>query len=278
MFQQFYKPHPALQPFVKEYHLLHLDFVNLPKTAAKPYPPRGEQCLYFYPRNTLSKVEKGTGIIDSSAHSILAGQPLTRVNMSIPRDYIMLKVAFNPSGLFRFLGIPLTHFTDSGIETEAVLGNEIKQVNEQLKNTEGYQNMIAVVENFLLERIKKVKFDISHIDQVCFKIQNPNNNFSLDALARQAYLSPRQFERKFVERIGVSPKLYARIIRFQNAFKIKDKNPDLNWLQIAVNNGYTDYNHLVKDFKQFTGVTPTILMSEHEGFEKLAEQCRFFTT
>lgn len=87
--------------------------------------------------------------------------------------------------------------------------------------------------------------------------------FSLDWLANQANLSPRQFERKFSERMGIGPKLYSRISRFYQTFDYKEKHPQIDWLTVAVRFGYTDYDHLAKDFKQFTNVTPNIILREY---------------
>ncbi len=68
---------------------------------------------------------------------------------------------------------------------------------------------------------------------------------------------PRQFERKFNEHMGVSPKLYARIIRFDYVFRLKNRHPEKDWLSIALECGYHDYQHLAKEYKEFTGCTPT---------------------
>ena len=86
-------------------------------------------------------------------------------------------------------------------------------------------------------------------------LQHPNT-VSLDWLADQACLSQRQFYRQFVEREGVSPKMYARIARFENAMKLKNARPSLDWLSVALELGYYDYQHLVRDFKEFTQRTP----------------------
>nr|WP_262899485.1 helix-turn-helix domain-containing protein [Chryseosolibacter histidini] len=79
---------------------------------------------------------------------------------------------------------------------------------------------------------------------------------SLDWLAGESCLSPKQFTRKFYERTGVNPKTYLKIIRFTKAVNIKNAYPDRDWLQIAFECGYFDYQHLVKDYKEFTKNTP----------------------
>lgn len=82
----------------------------------------------------------------------------------------------------------------------------------------------------------------------------------LDWLADQACLSQRQFYRQFMEREGVSPKLYARIARFENAMKLKNARPSIDWLSIAIELGYYDYQHLVRDFKEFTQLKPNAFL------------------
>lgn len=78
----------------------------------------------------------------------------------------------------------------------------------------------------------------------------------------QSYLIP---DRQFKERTGVNPKLYERIIRFDKAFRVKNSQPRFDWLRIAVECGYHDYQHLSKAYKDFTGLTPT-------GFHALEEK------
>ena len=79
---------------------------------------------------------------------------------------------------------------------------------------------------------------------------------TVEAIAREACLSTKQLDRKFKERSGVNPKVYERIIRFDKAFRLKNSHPGYDWLRIAVACGYHDYQHLVKEYKTFTGLTP----------------------
>lgn len=83
-----------------------------------------------------------------------------------------------------------------------------------------------------------------------------DSNVPLDWLARESCLCTKQFKRKFNERIGVNPKTYARIIRFNKAFNTKNAHPNWDWLKIAIQCNYSDYQHLSKDYKEFAGLTP----------------------
>jgi transcriptional regulator GlxA family with amidase domain len=92
---------------------------------------------------------------------------------------------------------------------------------------------------------------------------------SIDSLAAAACLSARQFERSFVERVGMGPKLYSRIVRFDRAFRLKEREPAADWLSVALACGYYDYRHLVRDFRDFAGVTPPALLAAENAHTQL---------
>jgi AraC-like DNA-binding protein len=101
-----------------------------------------------------------------------------------------------------------------------------------------------------------------------FILQNPSL-MSIDTLASEACLSPRQFYRQFTERMGISPKMFGRITRLDYAIKIKNAQPQKDWLSIALELGYYDYQHLVRDFKEFTHLTPNgFLIAEGKSPER----------
>ncbi len=119
--------------------------------------------------------------------------------------------------------------------------------------------------------IKKSRVAHSPIDVIAKLLLLEPDKFSLDWLAKQSCLSVRQFQRKFSERIGVSPKLFSRISRFDKAFRLKNNNRHLDWLHIAMEAGYHDYQHLAKDFIEFAGVLPNSLIQE----EAKSPECLF---
>jgi transcriptional regulator GlxA family with amidase domain len=76
-------------------------------------------------------------------------------------------------------------------------------------------------------------------------------------LAAYSGISSRQFERVFCERYGMRPKLYARIVRFQAALDSKARSSTKSWTDVAHEFGYHDQMHMIHDFEEFTGETPT---------------------
>jgi len=251
-------PNPALRECVRLFQIIGCEFpASLPVLPIKAYWPRAENCLSLFPKDP-EKIEYGfDGKPLESPRSRLYGQHSIATNRHVGRDFMVFQVQFQPGALFQLTGIPTHELTNTFVDAEAIFSTELRLVNERLSYTKHYTEMIPIVEHFLLYLLNRAKQkQLRPIDKVSqFMLQNPSF-VSLDWLADQACLSQRQFYRQFMERGGVSPKLYSRIARFENAMKLKNSRPNLDWLSVAVDLGYYDYQHLVRDFKEFTRLTP----------------------
>lgn len=245
-------PHPALQPFIKAFWYLRIKSdMPLPALNATPMP---EQSLYFYPKSKpKAELPNDQFLIPSKAN--IFGQSTTPAKLYVPQDYLMFKIMFQPGGFYRLFNIPMTLFTDKPEDSEAVFGKEMTDMRDQIEQTEDFEKMVHIAENYFFQKIKQVKIAALPLDTVLQQLNWENQ--SLDKLARHACLSTRQFERNFLARIGVSPKFYGRIVRFNAAMKGRMKQPNESLMTTAYDYGYFDHNHLLRDFKQFTGSVPT---------------------
>lgn len=258
MIFQDYLPNSALREYVKCYHLRHFVFYNDMPVPFKPYAPRPEQTLAFYPRDPEFVEYVSSKEIIQRPRSMIMGQYTVRTNRHVGgRDWIALFVDFQPGVLHRITGIPYHELTNTFIDAESVFSKEIRLVNERLNSTDCYNEIIEIVETFLLMLMQKSKKDFHPIDKATNLIIEHPECASIEWFAKEACLCPRQFERKFKERMGINPKLFARIARLKNAVRMKNNCPGEDWLSIALACGYYDYQHLVKDCQEFTGVAPT---------------------
>ncbi len=261
MLYKYIQPSPFLYDFVRDYLVAHFVFEKNEVIPFKPYAPKPEQGITFFPRGFVSIADENNRSIMKAPKVSIFGQQLSRYNFHLTQEYLMLRVHFYPGALYRLLGIPLYEFTDQYSDAATIINREVEDVNDKLANCISYEQLIQVIEAYLAEKIKKSK-DHYLIDDIAACMLAYPSKFSLDYLANQACLSPRQFNRKFTERLGIGPKLYSRIIRFYKAYQYKEKHPQADWLSIAVLFDYADYQHLVKDFKGFAGVTPAIWINE----------------
>lgn len=250
-------PNPQLRHFIQFYRVLHFQFdPTIKDIPFKPYPPRPETCLSFYPRDTEKVAYPGSSQIIDSYRSALFGKHSVVTNRYVGRDFILIQVVFHPTGLHRLIGLSAFELTNAYLDATTVFSPEINQVNARLSSAENISEMVAIVETYLLKLAAHSPNETHALDSVSALMLQHLDRFSLDYLAKESCLSPKQFERKFMERVGVNPKYFARIIRFDKAFRLKNAHPEKDWLSIAIKCGYYDYQHLAKEYKEFTGYSP----------------------
>ena len=269
-------PHPALREYVRLFQIVGCTFPNtMQQLPVKAYYPKAENCLSFFPKD-LEKIEYGfDGKLIPCNLTRLYGQHNISTNRHVGRDFMVFQIQFQPGALARLTGMPMSLLTNTFIDAETAFSKEIRSVSERLSYTKHYTEMIPIVEGFLFYLIKRqptnhYKSHLLPIDRVNQFILEKKGNISLDWLANQACLSTRQFYRQFTERHGTSPKMYARIARFENIMKNKNLAPHKDWLSIALELGYHDYQHLVRDFKEFTTLTPNqFLIADGKAPERI---------
>jgi AraC-like DNA-binding protein len=250
-------PSPSLQEYVRKHQIIRFEFgaeVNLP---IKAYSPRPEHCLVFYLRDLLNISYPSSNIFDKHPKCTLIGQHTMLTNRHVARDFWALQIVLQPGALYRLTGIPTYELTNSFIDAEIIWKNEIRSIHDQMCNTDDIYQTIKIAEVFLENIISRKKSYLHSIDKVSTIILNQNKPISIEYLAHEACLSLRQFNRKFNERIGINPKHFDRITRFDKAFRMKNAIPELDWLYIALSCGYYDYQHLAKDYNEFTKMNPT---------------------
>jgi AraC-like DNA-binding protein len=257
------RPSAHLREFIKDYLLIHFDFSSNETAPIKPYPACPKQGIIFYVKGSVISIDSVTGISEKRAQTVVFGQTVARQDLHLSKDYLAISVRFQPGALHKFLRNPMTDFIQKNVDAELVMGKEIRMLNEQLMNTESFEVMLALIEEYLWKRIRQLKENVHPVDKIGQLIFENPQKFKLDKIASEACLSASQLERKFLQQIGVAPKFYARICRFYKAYLIKQRNPGLPWLDVAWEIGYNDYQHMVKDFKEFSNCTPNRLIQEN---------------
>jgi AraC-like DNA-binding protein len=263
-----FSPQPALHDYVRYYQLVHLVFSCDAIIPFKVFAPRPENCLCFFPADAESLEYKGSDRKDKLSRSTIMGQQLAVTNRHIGRDFLAIRVIFQPGALFRLTGIPANELTNAHVDAESVFCHEIHRVNDRLSSTRNYAELFEIIETFLLQRVRQLKREKHAVDHAGFLILQNSGQHSMDDLANEICLSPRQFIRKFNERMGVSPHVFSRVARFDKSLEMKNNNLSKSWLDIALDCGYYDYQHLVRDYKDFTGLSPTaFLVEDHRSPE-----------
>jgi AraC-like DNA-binding protein len=132
-------------------------------------------------------------------------------------------------------------------------------LSRQLQDSQSLTDMMFSCNNFFLScLLLNDEDDSANRTHIISMLTQCNSYSSIEQLAASACMSVKTFERKFIQQAGVTPKMFARIVRFSKALALKDSNTCRSWTSIAHTCGYFDQTHFIKEFKLFTGETPSI--------------------
>ena len=250
------EPHLSLKEFVRKYQIIRWQYDATAIPPNKTLAPRPEHSLTFYIRDQQSFSFVNSTKKEYYPKTIISGIHDKTIIRDCGHDFWALKIIFQPCALFKLTGLPMKELVSNYVDAEIVLGYEVRLLQQRLNSTDNLKEMILIIEIYLQHLVKQQKKEHLHIDNICKEILYQTESKNLDILAKNSFLSTRQFIRKFEERTGISPKLFDRIVRFDNAYRLKNNQPNLDWLSIALNCGYYDYQHLAKDYNDFTNTTP----------------------
>lgn len=253
-----YIPHPALQEYVLSISTVNVELPEGLDNVVTPYPPTPFQSLMFYCNDPVSMNREGEEDFDKQPISMIIGPQFSRVNIKVEKKLKAIRVDFFPGGMYRMLGIPMHELFDGGFDALLFFNAEMKLINEQLQHISSLPEGKIIVEEFLLQRIKNLK-QILPFDAAMQILLSNNGDIAIEKIASLSCLSIKQFERKCKERLGMNPKLYARILKFSKAYRLREAFPQLSWIKIAYEAGYYDQMHMIKDFKVFAGVNPSVI-------------------
>lgn len=252
-----YPPGPATQHLVRVYRVVHFTLAAAHAGAVKVYTPTAEHCLQLFAREP--ETAEYTNGQRYQWDSVITGAHDTTVRRIVPADFLMVQVVFQPSGLHRLTGLPAATLHNGYVDAEALLGPRVTRVTDALQGATSYGAMIASVEAFI-QALADSRRSPHHLE-AGLRLLRDDPTVSVERVASWCGLSLRQMERCCRERTGLGPKAFARLSRFDRAFHGKLQHPELDWLSIAVACGYYDYQHMARDFRHFTGLSPSRLLA-----------------
>lgn len=258
---QVFDPHPLLASFVQNIFLI--DYVMEPNSPplVGQYPPTPQHCIFLYIKEKI-KAKKVTEVeYKIRPNAVVVGPQVTRMELAVEQDHTIAVIGFFPGGLYQLLGIPMEEIFDEGYDAFELISSDINELVDRCAELKNFDKIHECVQNYPLGKLTKVK-EVLPIDIALMEMLHFQENVSIAAVAYDSCLSLRQFENKCKERLGFSPKVYARLIRFSNAYRFFERSEKPDWAAIAYHAGYYDQMHFIKDFKEFAGITPVMMEEE----------------
>jgi AraC-like DNA-binding protein len=255
--------HPALRSLIRHIVIIEADFGNMPVSIAGNYMPSPDHAMFINLYTRLKSKKSGENNFNTVTSCTLMGAQITPFKLLVEESHKTVSIIFQPGGLNRFLNIPITELFDNGYSAREVVGREIEELLDKSHDTISLHELDTIVQSYFLRKLSQVKEPLPIDFALQYLLTNYNTN--MDKIAGMACMSVRTFERKCKERLGMPAKMYARIARFNKAYKILESRPIISWSDLTYEVGYYDQTHFIKDFKEFAKLTPTILHKELSG-------------
>jgi len=259
----FASPSKTLAPYIKRYWAIE-NVLDKGEICVQRIIPTGltELMLYFTPRPKVLNNNKYL-----SDNVALYGHQNNFYDIELTGDLSVFSIVFQPQGLMQFFKFPLHEICNQNVPLKHISGQAGRDLEEKMGEAATFHQRVSIVENFLgnILQNKGADFEFRRINRIAELIKNTGGNIAINQMTSEACLSRKQLERIFAERVGISPKQYLKIIRFQFVLFQKQQNVDWNMTELSYESSYFDQAHFTKDFKSLCGMTPGQYFAENEA-------------
>ncbi|MEK4976102.1 helix-turn-helix domain-containing protein [Bacillus sp. FSL K6-6540] len=173
-----------------------------------------------------------------------------------------IRVKFRPGGFYPFVNTSMDRLTDSSIGTMEILQVEPHTLEQGLLTAEEPELKVRYMEELIRRILPEEDEQIERIHTMIDQIHHNRDIIRVEQVSECFHMSPRSLQRLFKQYVGVSPKWVIRLYRLQNAAEMLDGLDHQDVLELAMDMGYYDQSHFIRDFKAVIGKTPEVYMRE----------------
>lgn len=203
-------------------------------------------------------------VVSGTRHTYFSFQPGARLCMAGFR--------FTLFGFHLLWGMPAHHFTDHNFDAADVWGKEMEWVREQLHQAADSAGRIRVMHDWVIAKIPEKSFPEvrkwKQVEQQILQRDMPVAHF----LEKTLGYSHKHSLQLIKEKCGLTPKAIQKVNRFDRALRILNRRASVDWADLALEAGYSDQSHFIRDFRRFTGYTPAVYLDEKPRIYRLYEQ------
>jgi len=238
-----HQPHILLQKFIESYWVLHTDSSSL----EIPLLANASTTIFINLGNTKEGIDSFKPL---KPGRIYMGGPATSARFfnCFPGN-IFVGIRFKPGGLCMFYRVPLAEMVDKVVEFEDRQLSYILDMDDRLPSR---------LDEYFLSK-KKQAYPVFNLADVVYQYKG---QISVDMLARESNMSNRTLERYFFNHVGIGPKEFINIVRFKEVMaSLNDRSVEKEFAKIAIEMGYYDQSHFIKEIKRRAGSIPTAIES-----------------
>lgn len=251
------RPRPELRPYVRYYWVLESDTLSSTLTV-----PIGCPQIIFHRKEPLYIPE----LECAQSRFTISGQVNFPAHVSSKGDVDMIVAVFYPHTIGMFIGTPPSAFYNQEISGYDIENKSLNRLADIISGCTDSADAINILEGWLMKRVKRT-VDTDRIEAVVRAVlMSPS--IGVNSLAEIACVCKKQLERIFRYYVGMNPKEYCCIARFQKALRMMQLGSQ-DYVGIAHSAGYSDQSHFIRDFRRYSGFSPRQLLQCMEPYSDL---------
>ena len=258
------QPTGFLKNFIKQYCFMESETIDRTITE-RVIPTENIQLMFHYKDPFI--VYRSDNAIIKQPRSILSGLSDSFLDVSTNGETGVVFISFYPTGACHFFNFPLSEIENQSIDMSDIPGMDVRQIEDALYCTNSIKGKISVIEMFLLSRYSPISYhDTMLIQKGVELIKHFKGHIRATELSNILSTTPKTLERKFSHYIGKTTKQVLKLFRFQGVLQDFSSHRDLSLTERAFNNGYFDQSHFIRDFKSYSGYTPSEFLMKYPDF------------
>lgn len=263
---QTFEPSKELDSFVKCYWTLESPKEENPQRQ-RIVSDGCIEMIFHYGDLYKQYTENGNSIIQPKCFVI--GQLTQPLEIEPTGETGIFSIRFHPEGFMPFATMPIKEMDNRAISLEQLFGKDGTEIESKILNAGTTSEKISRIETFLIQRLADTDTIDRIVQSTVETILTANGQVSVEELSKQINISRRQLERKFSSAIGLSPKQLSKTIRLQATLKMLLNKQFTSLTSLAYEGEYYDQAHFIRDFKEFTGLTPKDFYSDNVKMSSL---------
>ncbi|MCM0649103.1 helix-turn-helix domain-containing protein [Clostridium swellfunianum] len=265
------KPFNILQKYIKCIWTIEYNGTLTPSENERILPDGYTEIIVNFSDRFKCKIDGGK---ENFLTNSFASGPFTKyLHLEATGKVGLLGIRFWPGMMYPFFQIPMKELTNKYIDLSFIAKELSKEIEASVLSSTNFEERFSLVNSILTKHLmSKLTPTNKVVEESINIIKYSNGMIAVASLSESIGIGSRQLERLFNVYLGISPKMFNRITRFQRIFKELEKHRINNWLVLALQCGYYDQAHFIKEFKQFSGMNP------NSFFIGSNELTRYFTT
>lgn len=248
-----FTPSTELQPFIKCFWSLEGEKQEEP-VRQRVVPDGCMEMIFHYGDHYQQFFDDGSSMVQPRC--FIFGQITRYIEIAPTGVTGIISARFHPEGLTPFLDREVSGLQDKAVDLEELFGEKGLRMGQEVLALPDNEQRIQAIESFLLPILEQPQAT-DNVARSCMEvILQSQGQLGMQELAGKLNLNRRSMERRFTSAIGMSPKQLARVVRLQATLKMLERKEFTSLTSLAYENGYYDQAHFIKDFREFTGMSP----------------------